>query len=191
MRVVARRALGGLVVAAFAAAGTGCVTVNDDGMHHKTEEAASDGTAGRRPPSAAGEPLVQDKARPLLDTTASARGVDADGDGIRDDVRRLIDTAPLPEATKRSARQLARAIQLRLVDTPTTSAAALAQLQKEWEAAECLNRVDAVFGEHIQIELYADTFNTPQRQAVKAATDRLFVELGPVTTKDRSALACE
>ena len=75
---------------------------------------------------------------PTLDRSASLKGVDANGDGVRDDLERYIAALPDTADQKASLRQLAKSIDSTLVVDTTNETALRAAANELNEAINCV-----------------------------------------------------
>lgn len=105
------------------------------------------GTGASPPPAASPTPAETIRAMesrgelPTLDRTATLTGIDADTDGVRDDLERYIDALPDSDPQKKALRQLAHALDLTLVVDLTNEAALRAAAAELSDSINCAWKV--------------------------------------------------
>lgn len=134
------------------------------------------GAPGGAPPpraaAAAGEASVLGVlGAPRLDEDPSLAGTDADGNGVRDDIDRIIAASPLSRLHRVAATRLAMALQGVMEAPPMDAEAAHARGRQLLDAVVCLASLGAPI-RSLGRELEAYTFNTPERRAMALATRR-------------------
>jgi hypothetical protein len=94
---------------------------------------------------------------------ATLEGIDADGDGIRDDIQRYIAlTYPESSKTRAALRQAAIALQKTILESPDEESA-LNTTELEARASECIRYIHPDEGRNIDNMLIAEFLNTPER----------------------------
>ena len=123
----------------------------------------------------------------------SVAGADANGDGVRDDVERYIDTTyPVPAQgdTNRALRQFARAAQATLIDA-SEPVPSVAHAAERFRALECLMARRPADFHVVFVELRARILNTTARSLAYLQADN-HVTAGnlPLLPADQWVGAC-
>jgi len=115
------------------------------------------------------------------DVTGTVAGVDANGDGIRDDIARRIDAFNLNTEQRKATRQFAASVQSALIASATADTAYDNAL-KNWRAQLCMNEKLPNYRRYAN-EVQARTLNTEQRsRAWIAYEDKLGGRVFPEPT---------
>jgi len=109
------------------------------------------------------------RGEPLLDDAPDLAGIDANGNGVRDDIERIILNAPLSERHRLATMRLAKALQEVMAEPPLDREAARRRGRQTLDAAICLASLGAPL-HSLGTELETYTFNTPARRSVALAT---------------------
>jgi len=109
------------------------------------------------------------RGEPLLDDAPDLAGIDANHNGVRDDIERIILNAPLSEKHRMATMRLAKALQEVMAEPPLDREAARQRGRQTLDAAICLASLGAPL-RSLGTELEAYTFNTPARRSVALAT---------------------
>ncbi|MBL8038410.1 MAG: hypothetical protein JNN16_12990 [Nitrospira sp.] len=126
--------------------------------------------------------------------TETVAGVDADTNGVRDDVDRYIDTTYADQASadlKKAVRQYARAVQSSLIDagSPTLS---LTHATERFRALECLMARRPRDFHTVFVDVRAQLLNTSSRsEAYLKADDQVKTASIPVLPADQWVTACQ
>ena len=125
--------------------------------------------------------------------TDSIVGLDADANGVRDDVDRYIDTTYADQASadlNKAVRQYAKAVQSSLIDADSHTRS-LTHATERFRALECLmaRRPDEFHS--IFVDVRAQLLNTPSRsEAYLKADDQVKSENIPLLPADLWVTAC-
>jgi hypothetical protein len=126
--------------------------------------------------------------------TESIAGVDADANGVRDDVDRYIDTtyAGLVNADlNKAVQQYAKAVQLSLVDADSHTLS-LTHATERFRALECLMARRPDEFHRIFVDIRAQLLNTPSRsEAYLKADDQVKTANIPLLPADQWVTACQ
>ena len=129
-----------------------------------------------------------------LNQTESLAGVDADANGVRDDVDRYIDTTYADKASadlNRAVRQYAKAVQSSLVDADSQTQS-LAHATERFRALECLMAKRPREFHTIFVDVRAQLLNTPSRsEAYLKADDQVKAANIPLLPADQWMTACQ
>jgi hypothetical protein len=127
-------------------------------------------------------------------TTESVAGVDADANGVRDDVDRYIDRTYADQAgadLNKAVRQYAKAVQSSLVDADS-QALSLAHATERFRALECLMARRPREFHTIFVEVRAQLLNTASRsEAYLKADDQVKTQTIPLLPADQWVTACQ
>lgn len=130
---------------------------------------------GQTPPPGApnppGTPSPPSATSDALDRTTSLSGVDADKDGVRDDVKSYIVGGTWDANSKTAAVQLAAGVQAAILSTNLAEANVAAS--KMDAAIVCMSTHHEKFGQYVQ-SVMAVTANTPERFAAYLRFERLI-----------------
>ena len=132
-------------------------------------------------------------ATPPPATQETVAGIDANGDGVRDDVEVYIDTTypvPAQRDTNRALRQIARAAQATMIDAGD-SARSVSHAVERFRALECLMARRPADFHLVFVELRARVLNTTARSAAYLQADN-HVTAGnvPLLPADQWVSAC-
>lgn len=131
---------------------------------------------------------------PSPPTTESIAGVDADANGVRDDVDRYIDTtyADLASAdVKKALRQYAKAVQSSLVDADS-QALSLTHATERFRALECVMARRPRDFHTVFVDLRAQLLNTSSRSAAYLkADDQVKTANIPLLPADQWITTCQ
>jgi len=152
--------------------------------------ACGDGQSSGAPP--AGESLESAVARleasgelPMLDRTDSLAGIDANGNGVRDDIERYIEKKYTEPALRRAAMQNARALQETLLVDKTSEAALDAVSERGSRATTCGARVftgpDGLKS-YLQMSAELESMTSNTKKRLKAYLDYSRARSGSVST---------
>lgn len=108
---------------------------------------------------------------PALDETGTLVGIDADANGVRDDIDRLLRESPLSPLHRLAATRLAMALQQVMVAPPQDADAARQRGRELLDAVVCLASLGAPI-RALGSELEGYTFNTAERRAAALASRR-------------------
>ncbi len=89
-------------------------------------------------PRSTASSLAQLRATDSLDRSSSISGPDLDGDGVRDDINRWIDSQSFTEQQKKAVIQKARTMQQTLLVDSANKAAARAIAERNFAAIDCV-----------------------------------------------------
>ena len=125
--------------------------------------------------------------------TESIAGVDADANGVRDDVDRYIDTTYPDQASadlNKALRQYAKAVQSSLVDADSGTLS-LTHATERFRALECLMARRPRDFHTVFVDVRAQLLNTPSRsEAYLKADDQVKTENIPLLPADQWMTAC-
>jgi hypothetical protein len=126
--------------------------------------------------------------------TESLAGVDADANGVRDDVDRYIDTTYADQASadlNKAIRQYAKAVQSSLVDADSP-AQSLTHATERFRALECLMARRPREFHTIFVDVRAQLLNAPSRsEAYLKADDQVKAANIPLLPADQWMTACQ
>lgn len=126
--------------------------------------------------------------------TESLAGVDADANGVRDDVDRYIDTTYADQTSadlNKALRQYAKAVQSSLVDADS-QALSLTHATERFRALECLMARRSREFHAIFVAVRAQLLNTPSRSAAYLkADDQVKTANIPLLPADQWMTACQ
>lgn len=127
-------------------------------------------------------------------TAESIAGVDADANGVRDDVDRYIDQTYADQASadlNKAVRQYAKAVQSSLVDADS-QALSLAHATERFRALECLMARRPSEFHRIFVDVRAQLLNTASRsEAYLKADDQVKTQTIPLLPADQWVTACQ
>ena len=127
-------------------------------------------------------------------TTEGIAGVDADANGVRDDVDRYIDTTYADQASvelKKALRQYAKAVQSSLVDADS-QALSLTHATERFRALECLMARRPRDFHTVFVDVRAQLLNTSSRSAAYLkADDQVKTSTIPLLPADQWITACQ
>lgn len=127
---------------------------------------------GRPPPSTKVVTALGMTELPSLDESASISGVDANQNGVRDDIERLISTSTLDETQKLRGFQVAQAMQAIISNSTSTDSTFLqTKFQAVLNSIDCLALTTSNASE-IAKELEIFTLNTVLRQDAYIAAEK-------------------
>lgn len=126
--------------------------------------------------------------------TESIAGVDADANGVRDDVDRYIDTTYAGQVNadlNKAVRQYAKAVQLSLVDADSHTLS-LTHATERFRALECLMARRPDEFHTIFVDIRAQLLNTPSRsETYLKADDQVKTANIPLLPADQWVTACQ
>ncbi|MFO0699052.1 MAG: hypothetical protein U0236_07470 [Nitrospira sp.] len=127
-------------------------------------------------------------------TAESLVGVDADANGVRDDVDRYIDTTyadPSSADLNKAVRQYARAVQSSLFDADSPPLS-LTHATERFRALECLMARRPTEFHRIFVDVRAQLLNTASRsEAYLKADDQVKTQTIPLLPADQWGTACQ
>lgn len=127
-------------------------------------------------------------------TTESIAGVDADANGVRDDVDGYIDSTYSDQSSldlKKALRQYAKAVQSSLVDADS-QALSLTHATERFRALECLMARRSRDFHTVFVDLRAQLLNTSSRSAAYLkADDHVKTSNIPLLPADQWITACQ